>query len=102
MQLEDEVDIEVLRRAALVLESENKKLSAWIGKLKKELHELKGGDPEQLKLQIADLERQLATRNKMIFGDSTEKRGSRGKGKEKQTQTTLARSSATTTARTSR
>jgi transposase len=72
--LDDITDIELLRRAALLLQEDNKKLVRLLRALKKELHELKGGDPEQLRLQIADLEQQLAKRNKMLFGDSSEKR----------------------------
>ena len=67
-------DIELLRKAALLLQEDNKKLVRLIGKLKKELHALRGGDPEQLKLQIADLEQQLAKRNQLLFGDKSEKR----------------------------
>ena len=67
-------DIELLRKAALLLQEDNKKLVRLIAKLKKELHALRGGDPEQLKLQIADLEQQLAKRNQLLFGDKSEKR----------------------------
>jgi len=71
----DEVeDIEVLRRAAKVLEAENLVMSKLIVKLKRELFEMKHGRPEQLMLQIAELENQLARRNKMLFGDKSEKR----------------------------
>jgi transposase len=62
--LDDIEDIEVLRRAALLLQEDNKKLVRLLAQLKKELHALKPGDPEQLKLQIAGLEQQLATRDK--------------------------------------
>jgi hypothetical protein len=64
-------DIELLRKAALLLQEDNKKLVRLIAKMKKELHALRGGDPEQLKLAIADLEQQLAKRNDMLFGDVT-------------------------------
>jgi len=71
----DEVDdIEVLRRAAKVLEAENLVMSKMIVKLKRELFEMKHGRPEQLMLQIAELEDQLARRNKLLFGDKSEKR----------------------------
>jgi transposase len=79
LRLADVDDIETLRRAALVLESENKKLIQLIAKLKRELTELKGGAPEQLSLQIAELEEQLAQRNRMLFGDKSEKRSTRPK-----------------------
>ena len=87
MTLDDIEDIELLRKAALMLQEDNKKLLRLISKLKKELHELKGGDPEQLKLQIADLEQQLAKRNKMLFGDKSEKRRRDKADKDKPAQT---------------
>ena len=59
MTLDQIDDIELLRKAALLLQEDNKKLVRLIGNLKKELHALRGGDPEQLKLQIADLEHRL-------------------------------------------
>ncbi|MBK7582517.1 MAG: transposase [Myxococcales bacterium] len=46
-----------------------------LGPTRNDVHALKGGDPEQLKLQIADLEQQLAKRNHLLFGDKSEKRG---------------------------
>ena len=47
----DEIeDIELLRKAALLLQEDNKKLMRMLAKLKKELYALKGGDLEQLKL----------------------------------------------------
>jgi len=67
-------DIELLRKAALLLQEDNKKLVSLIAKMKKELHALRGGDPEQLKLAIVELEQQLAKRNQMLFGDKSEKR----------------------------
>ena len=74
MTLDQIDDIELLRKAALLLQEDNKKLIRLIAKMKKELHALRGGDPEQLKLAIADLEQQLAKRNQMLFGDKSEKR----------------------------
>ena len=74
MTLDQIEDIELLRKAALLLQEDNKKLVRLIAKLKKELHVLRGGDPEQLKLQIAELEQQLAKRNQLLFGDKSEKR----------------------------
>ncbi|HYO95844.1 MAG TPA: hypothetical protein VER33_15085, partial [Polyangiaceae bacterium] len=74
MTLDDVEDIETLRRAAKLLEAENQKFVREIAKLKRQLHELKGGDPEQLMLQLAGLEQQLATLRTKVFGDSSEKR----------------------------
>jgi transposase len=71
----DEIeDTETLRRAAKLLEAENQRLAREISKLAKELHELRGGDPKQLMLQLAGLEQQLANLQKKVFGDSSEKR----------------------------
>ena len=50
MTLDQIDDIELLRKAALLLQEDNKKLVSLIAKMKKELHALRGGDPEQLKL----------------------------------------------------
>ena len=74
MTLDDIEDKEMLRRAAKLLEAENQRLAKEIAKLAKELHELKGGDPQQLMLQLAGLEQQLANLQKKVFGDSSEKR----------------------------
>lgn len=74
MTLADIDDIELLRKAALLLQEDNKKLMKLLAQLKRKLHQLEGGDPEQLKLQIAGLEQQLAQRNQMLFGDKSEKR----------------------------
>ena len=76
MTLDQIDDIELLRKAALLLQEDNKRLVGLLAKMKKELHALRGGDPEQLKLQIAELEQQLAKRNQMLFGDKSEKRSS--------------------------
>src|SRR5882724_10420937 len=74
MTLGDVNDIETVRKAALLLEAENQKLAREVAKLRRELHELKGGDPEQLAFHLAGLENQLATLRQKIFGDSSEKR----------------------------
>ena len=75
MTLADIDDIELLRKAALLLQEDNKKLMKLLAQLKRKLHEFEGGDPQQLMLQIAGLEQQLAKRNHLLFGDKTEKRG---------------------------
>ena len=74
MTLYDVSDIETVRKAALLLEAENQKLAREVAKLRREVHELRGGDPEQLALQLAGLEGQLATLRQKIFGESSEKR----------------------------
>lgn len=74
MNFETENDPELLRQAALLLERENQKLAKKIIELTRELLALKGGDPEQLKLRIAELERQIASKNRMLFGEKSERR----------------------------
>ena len=74
MRLENEKDPDILRKAALLLERENGRLVQKIVELTRELVALKGESAEQLKLRIAELERQLAVRNRMIFGDKSERR----------------------------
>lgn len=88
MRLAMEKDLETVRQAALLLEAENKKLVAKNLELQSELLKLKGLDVEQLQLRLAALEQQLATRNKMLFGPSSEKRHAHSKrGQEAKPQT---------------
>lgn len=87
MRLAVEKDLETVRKAALLLESENKKLVAKNVELTRELLRLKGLGSEQLALKIQELEQQLAARNKALFGKSSEKRGKRsGAGSDKEPQ----------------
>jgi transposase len=79
MRLEMEKDLETVRQAALLLQAENQKLAAKNIELQRELLKLKGHGPEQLALKIADLEQQLAARNKALFGKSSEKRSKAAK-----------------------
>jgi transposase len=80
MTLGDVDDLETVRKAALLLEAENQRLAREVARLTRELHELKGGDPEQLALKLAGLQEQLAALQRKIFGDSSEKRA-KPKGK---------------------
>lgn len=75
MNIDEVDDIEALRKAAKMLETENLAMAKMITRLKRELFELKHGKAEQLELQmhIAELEEQLARRNKLLFGDKSEK-----------------------------
>lgn len=76
LRLKDEKDPEILRKAALILEHENKRLVAMVLGLQRKLLEAqgKGDDQEQLRLRLAELEQQLAVRNRKLFGKSSEKR----------------------------
>ncbi len=67
-------DRDFLRKAATVLESENRKLLRENLELKEKLRVLEGGAPSQLAMRNAELERQIALRNRKLFGDSSEKR----------------------------
>jgi transposase len=75
LRLDEEQDPNILRQAAILLERENKRLVEQIMKLTRELVKLKGGGAEQMRLRIAELERQIAVRNRMLFGPKSEKRG---------------------------
>jgi len=88
--LDDVDDIETLRRAAKILEAEVQVLVKTVTKLKRRVFELEHGKPEQLELQkiIDDLEEQLARRNKLLFGDSSEKRGAAKTKKTEEKQQT--------------
>lgn len=80
IRLDQETDVGILRQAAKLLESENRRLISQIMELTRELHALKDGDPEQLRLRIVELEQQLARRNEQLYGDSSERReGAEGK-----------------------
>jgi transposase len=81
VRLDQETDVEILRQAAKLLENENRRLVSQIVELTRELNALKDGDPEQLRLRIAELEQQIARRNQQLYGDSSERReGTEGKG----------------------
>ena len=69
-------DPERLVQAAELLERENQKLIALNLSLKQRVAELEGKDTASLQLQIAELERQLTVRNRLLFGDTSEKRRS--------------------------
>jgi transposase len=74
VQIENVSDMKTLKRFALMLEEENRRLIKLNRKLTDALRRAEGKEAQQLTLQIAELEAQLDKRNKMLFGDSTEKR----------------------------
>ena len=73
-RLAHETDITILQQAAVLLERENAKLVATVVELRREIAALKGQSPEQLLLELAKLEQQLAQRNQKLFGSSSERR----------------------------
>jgi transposase len=77
VDLEREQDVERLRQAARLLESENQRLAAKVLELTRALSQAKGEDADALQLRISELEEQLARRNKMLFEKSSEKRSER-------------------------
>jgi transposase len=86
VDIKREKDIEQLRKAALVLAAENERLVSKVMELTKQLLSAQGKDAEQLQLKIAELEQQLAARNKQIFGRSSEKRSRSEQGDKKAPQ----------------
>jgi transposase len=81
----DNLDGEQLRQAAKLLERENERLVRQVLELKQKLASAEGKGTEQLEL-LAELEQQLAARNRKLFGDSSEKRGSEKQPREKPPQ----------------
>ena len=74
MRLEDENDPELLRHGGAPLEAREPAARQKIVELTRELVTLKGGGAEQIKLRIAELEQQIAKRNRMLFGEKSERR----------------------------
>lgn len=72
--IERERDIEVLRQAARLLESENRQLHQRIAQVLDELTKLKGGNSRSLQLELEKLQRQLAQRNEALFAASSSER----------------------------
>lgn len=74
LDLKTEKDLEILRQAAVILERENTRLVSKVVELTQEILALKGATPADLQLRITQLGEQLALRNRMLFGKSSEKR----------------------------
>lgn len=80
--LKTEKDIETLRVHALTLENQVESLMKQNAKLMKQLNDAKGGSPEQLELQIAKANQELASLLKKIYGNSSEKKKWLSSGKK--------------------
>lgn len=80
IRLDQETDLDTLRQAAVLLERENKRLVQMVLELRRRLLKMQGADAQQLRTQIEELERQLAARNRALFGDKSEKRPSGASG----------------------
>lgn len=74
LNLDTEQDIKVLRQASKLLIGENQRLLEKVLALTSENLALKGASPADLQLRLAQLESQLAVKNKLLFGKSSEKR----------------------------
>jgi transposase len=74
IDLERENDPEVLRRAAILLEAENRRLLARVMELTRALIAAQGNDRVALQLEIESLQAQLEKRNRMLFSPSSERR----------------------------
>ena len=73
------MDSSTLLQAAMLLEAENRKLLTQNIELKQQVRQLQGQEPEQLALQVLELQQQLYVRNRLLFGDKSEKRPRRDK-----------------------
>lgn len=74
VNFEREQNIEVLRQAGKLLEQENRRLMAKVLELTQRLVAARGEDQTRLQLEIQSLNELLARRNKLLFGDSSERR----------------------------
>lgn len=75
ISIHDEQRVDVLRKVALLLEQENRRLHQRIQRLTSELARLQGRDgAAALQMELSALQELLARREKALFGDSTEKR----------------------------
>jgi len=68
-------DPDFLRQAAKLLDAENRRLLRENLELRNRVRKLEGKEPEQLAL-VDELEHQVHVRNRLLFGDKSEKRGS--------------------------
>jgi transposase len=82
----DDLDDTQVRTAAKLLERENERLIRQVLELKQKLSAVQGHSVEQMQL-LAELEHQLAVRNKMIFGRSSERRGDKPADSDKTPKT---------------
>lgn len=83
----DDLDDAQVRQAAKLLERENERLVRQVLALQQKLNSVQGHSIEQMQL-LADLEHKLAVRNKMLFGNSSEKRATaKEASEEKKPQT---------------
>jgi transposase len=88
IDLERENDPEVLRKAAILLEAENRRLIARVTELTRALLAAQGNDRVALQIEIESLQAQLEKKNRLLFGQSSERRpGENGESKSRAPQT---------------
>jgi transposase len=78
-----EKDVDVLRKMALLLVRENERLVAKFVELQKKLLAAEGKDAEQLRLEIAILETELAAARGRMLAHASEKRSRPDEGEQK-------------------
>src|SRR5437899_3235367 len=74
MRIEHVQDMEVLRQVAVLLDRENRHLHERLQKLAAEIDHLKGQDATTIQRELEALKELLAQRERVIFGDQSEKR----------------------------
>lgn len=74
IDLEREKDPEVLRQAVALLEAENRRLVARVMELTRDLLAAQGRDRVALQIEIESLQAELEKKNRMLFGQSSERR----------------------------
>ena len=86
LDLERETDPEILRKAVALLEAENRRLVSRVSELTRALLAAQGNDRVALQIEIESLQAELEKKNRMLFGKSSEKRGSAGEPEERAPQ----------------
>lgn len=74
IDFEREKDPEVLRQAVALLEAENRRLIARVTELTRDLLAAQGRDRVALQIEIESLQAELEKKNRMLFGQSSERR----------------------------
>ncbi|MGH7346947.1 MAG: IS66 family transposase [Candidatus Rokuibacteriota bacterium] len=78
MQIERITDTDTLRKVAVLLDRENRHLHQRLQALTTEIDHLKGRTASRLQLELDALKELLAQRDRVIFGEKTEKRSRPG------------------------
>ena len=74
LRIEQLEDKDALKQAAILLDRENQKLHKKVVELTEEIARLKGQDPTAAQLQLLYLQELLASRERALFGDKSERR----------------------------